>query len=309
MSRAYPFGGVFVMRERAPQPAEPPVSKPGSAAIAAPPFFVDPGTVATAQGAFHWESALEVTADVWFSSAHFDVLEARVAHAYDDGTVVHRRRIIRIGADCWLITDDVAPATVRYELQLQCEASVSATRLRDETLRLSRPLTPDVLVHVAGPDVSPWEITETWVPTLPSHSTGRAPTRAARPGRAVGCAVGEPGGRSAMLICRESTARVELETIPAEGGECIMLRGAQSAAVLIKAPEADEVRSEVGSTDADLLWIAADGLLAIRGTHAELESGEAIVLGGPEAWTSRAFGAPEDESPTSGPLNKPEWKG
>lgn len=309
MSRAYPFGGVFVMRERAQHLNQPAAASAGAPAIAAPPFFVDPGTVATAQGAFHWESALEVTADVWFSSAHFDVLEARVAHAYDEGTVVHRRRIIRVGADCWLITDDVAPSTISFELQLQCEASVSATRLHDETLRLSRPLTPDVLVHVVGPDVSPWEITETWVPTVPSNPAGPSATRAVRPGRAVGCAVGEAGGRSAMLICRESTARVELASESVEGGECITLRGAHNATVLIKAPGETEVRNEAVSTDADVMWISEAGFLAIRGTRAELESGEAIVLGGPEAWTSQGFGSQEDESPSSGPLNKPDWKG
>ena len=138
MSRAHPFGGVFVMHDPAGEPLP-----------------VTTGTVATRRGRFHWGSALEVTADVWCATDEFDLLEARVAHDSALETVVHRRRILRVGSSRWLITDDVGTSTVAYELQLQCEGTVSPTRVSDATLRLSRPLTPDVLVHVAGPRLSP----------------------------------------------------------------------------------------------------------------------------------------------------------
>ena len=103
MSRAYPFGGVFVMRDRAEVEDPGPVKTPAfDIRVEGQPLFTDPGTVATPAGTFHWESALEVTADVWCATQEFDLLEARVAHDSEGETVVHRRRIMRVGSGLWL---------------------------------------------------------------------------------------------------------------------------------------------------------------------------------------------------------------
>lgn len=320
MSRAYPFGGVFVMRDRAELAVSPDSTAPAGTEeggvqpdqavpepsfdmnVAGHPLFLDPGTVATPRGTFHWESALQITADIWFATPAFDILEARVAHEADTQTVVHRRRIMRVGSGWWLITDDIAPNTVPFELQLQCESSVSPTRETDSTLRLSRPLGPDVLVHVAGPKVSPWHISEAWV----SPEFG-----AQKPAKAVGCSVGQEGGRSSMLICQESDSSVELVTPEADGGECISVHGPEPAYVLVKAPGVDYVRSEVGRTDADVAWIwpatneRSAHYLGIRGTRVELQSGLMGTLGGDNGWASGPFG--NKDQLKVGTLNRPDW--
>ncbi len=306
MSRAHPFGGVFVMRDRAELVAEEPKAdgRVREVSIAGQPLLVDPGTVVTHRGAFHWESALEVTADVWCSTAEFDLLEARVAHNADGQTVVHRRRILRVGPDRWLIADDVGPEPASFELQLQCEPSVCAAREHHAALRLSRPLSPDVLVHVSGPVVSPWHISEAWV----------SPAYAAKPpATAVGCSVGEQGGRSSMLICQESDYTLSLADLEAEGGECIAVHGSDPAYVLVKAPGVDYVRSAIARTDADIAWIwpaTADRparYLAIRGSRVEFHGETVTGLGGPNGWSSGSFSDAQHD--TAGDLNRPEWNG
>ncbi len=304
MSRAYPFGGVFVMRDRTEDPKRSTHAETPSLDIAVDgqPLFVDPGSVVTRRGNFHWESALEVTADVWCTTPEFDLLEARVAHNADGQTVVHRRRILRIGRGQWLIADDVGPEPVSFELQLQCDPSVSPTREQKATLRLSRPLGSDVLVHVAGPAVSEWHITEAWV----GQALGKK-----KPAKGVGCSVGEKGGRSSMVICEETDRAVDLETLAAEGGECIAIHGPHPAYVMIKAPGVDYVRAAIGRTDADIAWIwpattaGPARYLAIRGTKIELPSGVVTGLGGEQGWASGA--CDQARAGATGSLNCPEW--
>ncbi len=348
MSRAYPFGGVFVMRDHSKSDGDMAAIDAGAhgpartnrvhshadalsfdLSVGGQPLFVDPGTftytappqerdsfrgeeahnrirlhgrpVATPGGAFQWESGLDAIAEVWCATEDFDFLEARVAHDEPTLGVTHRRRIMRVGGGRWLIMDDVGPEPVSYELQLQCDSSVSAVRERDTLLRLRRPLAADVLVHVAGPSVSPWHISDGWV--SPAYGVKH-------PAKALGCSIGKAGTRSTMLICEALDATLDVTTLRAAGGECLTVTGVDPAFVMIKDSMTHRMECEIATTDADIVWIwpGHDGparYLALRGTHIELPTGERVELGSGTNWYSGTFGATEPTG--SGPLTAPTW--